>query len=842
MAKKVFYSLFIILVVAPIVAYQLTVHTGNNSLSFTNLFLGTANASWWDLPDIGEVISKGLAALINNTLTLLTGFILYVCGMFFDYSVHFGVVNFADIVTTVQGTGVYGAWKILRNFFNIIVVFVLLKIAIQQILSGIDIPLFESIGTNSLKKVLMSLVIFSLLVNFSFFFSKVLIDISNIFTVQFYAATGATPKKSLSDSIANDGISSRVMQALGLQKMIGKNANDFKPNSNNAAGASTGEVYSATTDSVSGAILANVFIIITAFVLAQAAFLFMGRAVALVVLLVGSPLMFARGIIGFLDSWSSKWWRLFWEQIFIAPIFMFMLYVTLFITKGISMVINQTTSGSPSLLATVFNFGVAIGLMMAAIKIAKQFGGDLSQITTRKGSEMFGAFVGGGAGAISRRTIGRFGAHVGTTDSWLGNKLRQSAAGEGVVGSLSRSTLQLADYTSKQNFDVRNAAPKFEQFVKEKSGGKVSLDLKLGAGEQKDFLQLREQRVADEKERFAQRLARVQAGKFEGAKRTSEGKFQSLKFNQAGEMVGYGDSTLEDIFSRGANENESDFVRRLVREAKTADTRLGEIESELNAGPLPPGQRESLISERENLVKSQKAQYKNFQDSKNIEDNVKAAFEKNFAERKDKAVASYQAERTTGETARGAGRAIGAGFAALREGKSLTEIARSASTASRTETLAGKNQRTAGGDYLAADVQAKILKGYTETKAKEDKAAAQKAQREAYAKEELNKLKDIYNQNAAAHNGTADKFDKNTAAEIAETLKERVADAQTELNTLKASRRPGMTDLEQRIYDNSITQKRMEVGKLKAEERLMREAAKNKNISQEIGWEEKKEA
>jgi hypothetical protein len=840
------------------------------------------DSSWWSgFPDIGDFINSALTQLINLTLTKITGFILYICGALLDYSIHFSIVAFSDLVATSESTGVYGAWKIIRNIFNIIVVFVLLKLAIQKILSGLDIALIGSFSGTQLKRVLMSLVVFTLLVNFSFFFAKVLVDVSNIFALQFYAATGATPKASVTDSFSDTGISAQVMNVLGLHRMVGLQDSSF------IGGGSGGQVSCAQTNpiekaecerqtrgdtglatsSVSAALLANIFILITAFVFLQAAFLFAGRVVALIVLLFGSPLMFAKGVVGFLDNWSDKWWRLFWEQIFVAPLFMVMLFMTLYIGNGVNAWV-RASSGGASLIGNIFSYLVLTFLMMASIKIAKNFGGTAAKKTTAWGADVFGSVVGGGAGALSRSTVGRYASHVGTTDSWLGNKLRNAATGAGAGGAFARSTLQLADYTAKQNFDVRNSAGvqgALQKFSDSKLGG---------TAEKRDFVTLREQEVTDQKNKIKERRESVGA-RWEGAKRdASTGKYQAIKFDEkTGAAVGYASGYIDDIFERKAGEIESDFRKRLSEEASASSLKLDEITKALQDSNLSQERRASLQAEKQQAM--QKAAYKDFDSKKSLEDNVKSAFEAGEDTRKKAVVTNYQqnvgvGERIGAKTARiaqatkivaaGAVNAAGATLAPERYSSTPGALMDGAINAATSRLKSGDgrvgaNKRAIDGSYLQADIRNKVVSEYEKAEKKAAEAEAKKERVEAIKKKEVETFNKTYEEYAEKLGKDKKVKEKENIPEIVEAMDEEIKGLEAEVDKLKkaantktASSAAGLTGLdgkplsstktpeEVKKANDDLAEARRVLHEKKNARSIVKEAPKTKHISENAGW------
>jgi len=103
--------------------------------------------------------------------------LLYTAGTIFDTMLIFSLSN-----KMINQPFVTEAWEAVRDVANMAFIFVLLYIAIATILNLGDY-----------KKLLVNLVIVALVINFSAFFTKIIIDASNIVALGFYNAISAPP-------------------------------------------------------------------------------------------------------------------------------------------------------------------------------------------------------------------------------------------------------------------------------------------------------------------------------------------------------------------------------------------------------------------------------------------------------------------------------------------------------------------------------------------------------------------------------------------------------------------------------------------------------------------------
>src|SRR3989344_8413098 len=113
-----------------------------------------------------------LAILILQIASLFT----YLGGVILNFVVQWTVVEMAQHLKEI-GT-IDTAWKTIRDVANIGFIFFLLYAAIKTILG---------MGDNT-QKLIVNIVVVAILINFSLFFTKVVIDASNILAVTFYDA------------------------------------------------------------------------------------------------------------------------------------------------------------------------------------------------------------------------------------------------------------------------------------------------------------------------------------------------------------------------------------------------------------------------------------------------------------------------------------------------------------------------------------------------------------------------------------------------------------------------------------------------------------------------------
>ena len=474
--------------------------------------------------NFGVCFYRAITSIIAAIVLPIPAYILSFSAFLFDYSIYFSIIKFKALLSTVGGVDIpteespiYKTWQIVRNLFNVIIVFQLLKIAIYKILT----PLSLGGKSGDLKKMLMSIIIFTLFTNFSFFFTKALIDFSNITSLQFYIATGANPAEG---NEQNTGVA--IIKSFGIESrsLLGAIVSTGDDTSNTgtatiegtARGSLVSDPQGDLTKSVFGVFLLAILLLVVSLVLFQGAFIFITRSVILIFLITFSPLMFARGIFGPLEKWSQKWWNMLLEQLYTAPVYLGMLFITLKLAGsgedgGLLTIVKKDGAFAPGYIALLFPAIIMGGLFFATAKLAKEFGGSAAEKSSAFGSKAFGAVVGGGLGYAGRKGFGRVANKISNSGTIRGWEKKG-----GVASFASRRLLSIADSGKNATFDLRNSGA--VKGLDNLSGGKLGLK-NLGQGEKLGFVKGRE---AAEKARIAKEIAESELLNIDTSRMTPE--------------------------------------------------------------------------------------------------------------------------------------------------------------------------------------------------------------------------------------------------------------------------------------------------------------------------------
>jgi len=402
------------------------------------------NGGWFDVFDDFQIN-------IANMIIQAASKILWLAGVMFNYSMSY-TLNFKTVIDNVGVVDI--GWKIFRDLSNMMFIFILLTISIATILG---------LQNYSAKQLLTKVILVALLMNFSLFTTKVIVDASNVFTAGFYSAITKDTQATEEDASWDKGISAIFSSALRLETLYKED--DFHESSKDDKGVKLG-VKNIWTICIFG----SLFLIVTAFVFFAASILFVKRMVILMFLMMLSPLAFLGMILPATSGYSKQWWQTLFKESFYAPLFVMFIYVVaLGITddkfkdmfggakSGSSFASVLTGDAGGGMSFVIFNFILIIGLMLASIITASRLGAAGAKGMETMGKSLnkwgqgkikagAGATTFGAGGRLARRAIG--GRAQRSADKMEGTDYAKTARGK-----LHLKTLRKVGDSS---FDARN--------------------------------------------------------------------------------------------------------------------------------------------------------------------------------------------------------------------------------------------------------------------------------------------------------------------------------------------------------------------------------------------------
>lgn len=376
---------------------------------------------------------EGCVAEASRIILWMASWFLWVAGWFFNATIVYSL-NMGEFFKHVPIVDM--GWKILRDVANLCFIFILLYIAINTIL--------QTKSTDT-KRLLIRVVIVAIVLNFSLFFAKVIIDSSNILALQFYEKMSSVDNSNEdSRSSFDKGISQTFIKHLGIENVY------------RAGGSGEEQPIPTGKNTILIMLGGVVLIIVTAFVFMAGAIMFIIRTVTLIFLLILSPLAFLAMILPQTEGHWKKWIGYLLNQSFFAPIYMMMMYLVIAILstgqfrspQGAKINLASFLSGNADSVGTLYVFVVLIALMLGALYIAKSLGavgGDFARNVA--GKVTFGA-----GGWLGRQTAGRLAQRVSKSD-FVGN-MRNATGFKAPL----RSIAGMVDKGATGSFDIRGSA------------------------------------------------------------------------------------------------------------------------------------------------------------------------------------------------------------------------------------------------------------------------------------------------------------------------------------------------------------------------------------------------
>lgn len=348
-------------------------------------------------------------------------------------------VSISAFVLNMKGTADYlgfnsvigGLWVVVRDLFNLLFIFGLIWIGFQTILQA------DESGT---KRLLGSLIAAALLINFSLYISKVIIDFTNIAAYQIGQQMSLPAHDERIFGVEVLKVSSAFVAATDFDQ--------FPAESKTA-------VDKLFTDQTLGTFLLGfvvmAMLIILGFVFAAGAIILFTRFVALLLLMAFSPAMFLGWVFPKFSDFGKKWWSYFFNQAIVGPAYIFMLYVALLVTQGMQGLAEYTITG------LIVYFLLVVAFIWAALLVARHFGAvgatQAINIGQAAGKRVRGYAGNASFGSVAwglRNSIGRAADAYAKSD-----KASQLARRGGLTGTIGRAALLGADNTRKASFDAR---------------------------------------------------------------------------------------------------------------------------------------------------------------------------------------------------------------------------------------------------------------------------------------------------------------------------------------------------------------------------------------------------
>ena len=521
-------------------------------------------------------LSACLAQVANVTFSLAS-LLATLAAKILDFFVYYSTNS-----DSYKNDFIQKGWETIRNIANIFFIIALLYVAIKTILG---------LNVTDNKKLVSAVIVVALFINFSLFTTKVIIDGSNILARIFY--NSINPMDANGKVIGSGGersISLGIVKNYNPQKLLTQTQYETFP-----------YIFIFLT------IISTAISIFTAYIFFSIGILFVGRVVALWLYMIFSPIAFASYTVPFeIPGFGHKeWWGEMLRNAFLAPVFIFFLYIIILFTNFLGSIISYTDS--PDIMQHIMSVGIPFAIIYMLLKkaeeLAEKYAGEIGHAITN-GVKVVGGVVGGTVGGLA------LGGTAAVLQKFVGsgaNKLSESNTfrdWSSRGGWARKKVTQLANWGATSEFDLRKTAVggvlKATEGV---TGFKFGLSSKLLEGRKGGARQDMIDKVARENKYVSEQIDTTDYGKAEltkgGMNKTKAEKIKK-QLQNGGMTETEADTYKEQMMTIGiATENVSSVARYL--DAARRKDRANYLESR-NVKFLPPNielQKQKEIKRKE---------------------------------------------------------------------------------------------------------------------------------------------------------------------------------------------------------------------------------------------------
>lgn len=472
---------------------SLNTHTGSITVPKITLELNQINAQ---VPDdnssyAGTCGWKDFACAITNVivniLLFVPNMIAMVAGVLADFLLSISInPGTYGVPGDAIETNIQALWKITRDLANIGFIFALFVSAFALI-TGSD---FKMGGDFSPKKTILRVVIMALLVNFSMFFCRVIIQTADVFShvIANQIAVGNMGNLQTGEGTENDdGVIVGALKKNGINPVSLKILEQVQPQKLfSGVSGEVGNGANAAKLATAGVIFFVLLALISVFV--HMAFIFLGRIVGLWLGIILSPIAFVSFAIPFLEKnpyiGFENWLKGFTKLAFLTPLYLFFVYIAISLLDAnfVGTFADSLKDGNWAVkflglvIGTMLPLSIALFVIFQGKKYATEMAGVIGELVGKVTGVVSAVAVGaatGGTGLLARQTLGRAGAAIGNSES-----LTNAAAAGGAKGWAARNLMKAGDKTSAMSFDVRNSPRAMDLFGRATGalgGGKIDM-------------------------------------------------------------------------------------------------------------------------------------------------------------------------------------------------------------------------------------------------------------------------------------------------------------------------------------------------------------------------------
>lgn len=447
----------------------------------------------------GTIYPGCFIQLAYGLFYVIPSWLLYVSAYFFNV-----LINITLSSRLFKLGFISNAWGIVRDLSNMFFILILLYIAIKIILD---------IGGSEAKKIIAKVIIIALLINFSMFFTEVIIDSSNILALIFYDKVSVNNIDGKERDYQKTGYSEKdvaggLVNAFNPTLLISKEyLDDARAQTITVSGSET----TNTDGKVAPGILIGMLIIagglmfFAAYCLIIVGLSFLGRLIELFILIIFSPFALMSSTVSILSNIEYLGWDFWFKRLikvaFMAPIFMFLLYfIFMLINADIFGGLKTASRGRmiESLLMIILPALLILIVLLKATQFAKKGSGEIGEAVFKAAKIAGGVGLAAATGGMSiagTRLIGGVGGYAANKSASIANRIGDTKWGRRLGANKVASGLTgLGALAQRSSFDVRGI----------KIGGQSlasATGLKIGEAKKGGIEQRRKERVEKEMKR-----------------------------------------------------------------------------------------------------------------------------------------------------------------------------------------------------------------------------------------------------------------------------------------------------------------------------------------------------
>jgi len=402
-----------------------------------------------EITDLKKTLGGCIGIGLYKLIFVPSSFIFAKTGQLLDFTVGYSVRD-----QSYRSGFVVEGWGVLRDFCNMFFIFILLYIAFKTILG---------LAGGKTKEMIINVVIIGLLINFSLFATQVIIDASNILTRVFYNSETIKVGPKINGVVQEKKgpagelkLSEALVAKVNPQNLIINASTVGDLQVKDPLGTDTvvkGQISQGTFILV--VLLASAINIVGLIVFLTCSLLFITRVIGLWMAMIFAPLAFFSYTIPALQDKEMIGWKKWWPNTlslaFMAPVFVFFMYlIIMFLETGLGLSdasSSWSTDKIDFVLKTFVPFIFIMILLVKAKGIAVKMSGEMGEMVSKVGAAAGGlalAAATGGTAMAMRGTVGRLGNKIATS-KWASTN-----------GAFGRGVGNLGKWTAGKSFDVRS--------------------------------------------------------------------------------------------------------------------------------------------------------------------------------------------------------------------------------------------------------------------------------------------------------------------------------------------------------------------------------------------------